>query len=165
MPYTLWSHDTLLGESDLALPAPRPGMLLGAFRPTAAGLPVLPLFVEVTASALALGPMLEREGLTRERLGDGLAAAIHEAMPRTSEGQRHAAACAAVDALGLILRDEANAIVPARGLTLSDVWELGPALGKLPSELHAAAEAMGVPCYSLGVTVSRPEASSASGHR
>lgn len=158
MPYTLWSHDTLLGESDLDLPAPRPGMLLGAFRPTAAGLPVLPLFVEVTASALALGPMLEREGLTRDRLGDALGAAIHEGVPRTPEGQRHAAARAAVDALGLTLRDDAGAVVPARGFTLSDVWRLGPELAALPADLRAAAESTGVPRYSLGVTLPRPEA-------
>lgn len=160
LPYTLWSHDTRLGESDLDLPAPRPGMLLGAFRPAAAGLSVLPLFVEVTSAGLALGPMLEREGLTRERLGDGLGAAIHDALPRTSEGRRYAAACAAIDALGLRLRDAAGAVVAARGFALSDLWQLGPGLAGLPPEAHAAAESVGLARYSLSVMLPLPDTTS-----
>ena len=67
MPYTLWSRDTLLGESELALPSSAPGTLVGMFMPSADAADALPTLTGLLHATLQIRAMLDREGITRER--------------------------------------------------------------------------------------------------
>jgi len=151
MPYTILSGDTLLGETELEFPPAQPDTLSGTFRPTAAGNAILPAFLESMAAVLGIGAMLQREGLTRERRGDDLGRAIREALLRTPEGQRVAAAQAAIEALRLELRDPSGAVVRTRQIVLSDAMRSAVAFGGLPAEAPAEAEAAGLAPYVVSV--------------
>jgi hypothetical protein len=125
MPYTLWSDGVLLGETDLAVQSPLPDVRLGSFRPTAAGDALLPTMLQVLTAMHAIGSMLERERLTRERLGDDFGLAVLTAMQTSPEGKNLRAAQDAVDALHLELKDDAGAVVPNVHISLNDLANFG----------------------------------------
>jgi hypothetical protein len=154
MTYTLWSHDVLLGESELDMPLPEGGMLAGGLRLTAAGRDAMHVFAEAMDAVMALQPMLEREGLSAERLGPALGEAMFDALHATPEGQRFAETRRAIADLALELRDAAGARVATEDLWIQDVARFGDAgdvatLDALPPEVQAEAETAGLMRYLL----------------
>ncbi len=157
MPHTLWSDDTLLGETDFGLGSPRPGFRVGVFHPTPAGLAAIPVLANVVTTARATAAMLEREEITRERLGDAVGPAVYEALNNTPEGQRAAAARAALEALHLELRD-ADARVSRTGhIVLFDMVENIPPFAGLPADARLEVERMGFGRYLLCAMDESPE--------
>jgi hypothetical protein len=151
MPYTLWSDGVLLGQSDLAMPVPQPEAHVGVFRPTAAGEALIPTLLQVPLAVLALASVFERDDLTKQRLGDDLGPAIHDAMQRAPEIQQLRAAQAAVDALHLELKDEAGAVVPAAHISLTDVTAFDGDPADVMAELEADEDAAAFGRYLLSV--------------
>ena len=139
----------LLGEFDPAASTRQPGARTAPFWPTDAGRALMPSFIDVLTTAMALGPMMRREGITREKLGDRLGDAVYDALHNSLEGQRAAAARAVVDALELELRDEAGHRVETGQLLIYDIGAVVP--GGLPSETPLDGEPPGFSRYLLCV--------------
>jgi hypothetical protein len=135
-------------------------VLVGPFRPTDAGRGVLPMFLNAQAALMAVGPMLERRGTTRENLGPELGQAVHEALHQSAEGQRVAETRAILDALALELHDTTGTPVPMKQITIQDVWSAGSA-AEPPAETRTRIAAAGLPQYMAAVTLSDPGSVSA----
>ena len=154
MSFTLWSRGSLLGELALAQQAGT-RVLIGPFRPNDAGRAVLPLFRNALTALMALGPMLERRGITRDRLGTDLGQAVHEALHQSSEGERVAHTRAALDALGLELHDAADVAIPMEQISVQELWGVDSATEPSPIA-RSRADAMGLPQYMAAVTLADP---------
>jgi hypothetical protein len=151
MMYTLWSHGVLLGESELNL-QPAQGLAhVGTFYPAEEGRALLPLFSDAMAAVREIGPMLERQGITAERLGRDMGKAVYDTLRQTAEGRRVAETGAAIDALRLELRGPDGSVVPTQQVLLQDSWALTPEIAALPPEAHADLEAEGFMRYLLCV--------------
>jgi len=70
MTYTFWHSGVLIGESDLEERGDHPGQKGGIFRPTAAGLEVLPHLAGFLSAGHALKTHLEANGLSPDQLGE-----------------------------------------------------------------------------------------------
>ena len=88
MSFTPWSRGSLLGTLDLTEQAPGMHSLVGLFQATDAGRSVLPLFQDAMTALMAIGPMLERRGITQERRG----ADVGQAVPGPCISQRKVSA-------------------------------------------------------------------------
>ncbi len=152
MTFTLWSRGSILGELELPDDSGGTRRLVGPFRPTDAGRAALPAFLDAQAALMAIGPMLERRGITRDRLGGELGQAVHEALHDSPEGQRVARTRATLDALALELRDATGTPVPIKQVTIGDVWGAG-SVGEPPTETRTRIEAAGLPLYMAAVTL------------
>ena len=157
MPHTLWSGDALLGETDFGLGSPRPGFRVGMFHPTPAGLAAIPILANAVTTARATAAMLDREEITRERLGDAVGPAIYEALNNSPEGQRAAAARAAVEALHLELRDAGGWAVRTGQIILFDMVENIPPFAGLPADARLEVERTGFGRYLLCATDESPD--------
>ena len=157
MSHALWSDGTLLGETDFGLGSPQPGIRVGVFHPTPAGLAAIPILANVVTTAKALGPMLKREGITRERLGEAVGPATYEALTNTPEGRRAVDARAAVEALHLELRDADGHVVRIGQITLFDMVENIPPFAGLPADARLEVERMGFGRYLLCATDESPD--------
>jgi hypothetical protein len=157
MLHTLWSDGTLLGETDFGLGSPQPGGRVGVFHPTPAGLAAIPVLANVVTTARATAAMLQREEITRERLGDAVGPAIYEALTNSPEGQRAAEARAAVEALHLELRDADGHVVRTGQITVFDIVEIVPPFAGLPAEGRLEVERMGFGRYLLCATDESPD--------
>ncbi len=152
MTFTLWSRGSVLGELELPDDSGGTRLLVGPFRPTDAGRAALPAFLDAQAALMAIGPMLERRGITRESLGGELGQVVHEALHDSPEGQRVIQTKATLDALALELHDVDGIPVPMRQVTIRDVWIAGSA-AELPTEARTRIEAIGLPQYLAAVTL------------
>jgi hypothetical protein len=152
MTFTLWSRGSVLGEMELPDHSGGTRLLVGPFRPTAAGRAALPAFLGPQAALMAIGPMLERRGITRESLGGELGQAVHEALHDSPEGQRVAQTRATLDTLALELRDATGTPVPIKQVTIRDVWSAESA-AEPPAETRTRIEAAGLPQYMAAVTL------------
>jgi hypothetical protein len=157
--FTLWSRGSLLGELELTDHPGGTRALVGPFRPTDAGRAMLPVFLDAQTALTAIGPMLERRGITRERLGAALGQAVHEALHESPEGQRVAQTRATLDALVLELHDGTDTPVPMRQITIQDVWSAGSA-AEPPVDARTSIEAAGLPQYVAAVTLMDPRSAS-----
>lgn len=157
MAFTLWGSAELLGETDFEYGSPQPGIPTGSFRPTDAGLGLMPLFEEAMAALMAIEPMLQREGVTRERWGEQLGQAVYDAFQRTEEGQRLAASRDAIAALRLELRDATGAVVPTKQITIQNAHQLIPGLADLHDETGPGPPLF--PRYVLSVVLTTESAS------
>lgn len=157
MPHTLWSGDTLLGETDFGLGSPRPGFRVGVFHPSPGGLSAIPILANAVTTLRASAAMLDREEITRERLGDAVGPAVYDALNNTPEGQRAAAARAAVEALHLELRDADGRAVRTGHIVLFDMVENIPPFAGLPAEARLEVERMGFGRYLLCATDESPD--------
>ena len=64
MPFTLWSHNKLLGESDFEIAGNSGPRRLGTFRPSALGTTLLPTLTGFGPALLRLGESCRRQGLS-----------------------------------------------------------------------------------------------------
>lgn len=64
MPYTLWSRDTHVGDTDFSLGEQTANRRVGVFQPTAPGLMLLPGITDMAPALLALNAVIERDGLS-----------------------------------------------------------------------------------------------------
>lgn len=140
MTFTLWGGGSLLGELELSDPSGGTRAFVGPFRPTDAGRALLPVFLDAQAALTAIGPMLERRGITHERLGAELGQAVNEALNESPEGQRVAQTTATLDALALELHDGTGLPIPMKQIIIQDVWSAGSA-AQVFSELRARIDA------------------------
>jgi hypothetical protein len=147
MRHTLWSHGTLLGEFDPAASTRQSGGRTAPFWPTDAGLALMPAFVDVLTTAAAVGAMMQREEITRDKLGDRVGDAVYNALRNSPEAQRAAAARAVVDALEPELRDEAGQRVETGQLLICGFDWLVP--GGLPVGIPLDGEPPGFSRYLL----------------
>jgi hypothetical protein len=157
MPHTLWSNGTLLGETDFGLGSPRPGFRVGVFHPTPAGFAAIPILANAVTTARATAAMLDREEITRERLGEAVGPAIYEALNNSPEGKHAADARAAVEALHLELRDADGHVVRTGQITLFDMVENIPPFAGLPADARLEVERMGFGRYLLCATEESPD--------
>jgi hypothetical protein len=155
MSFTLWSRGSLLGELELTKFPAGTRVVAGPFRPNDAGRAVLPLFLNAMTALMAIDPMLERRGITRERLGAELGQAVHEALHQSPEGERVAQTRGALDALALELHDAAGMPVPMEQVTIQELWGVDSAAEPSPV-VRARADAMGLPQYIAAVTLADP---------
>ncbi|HWH52687.1 MAG TPA: hypothetical protein VN651_14150 [Gemmatimonadaceae bacterium] len=153
MHLTLWSRDSLLGELELAEPSGRPPIRVGPFRPTDAMQAILPLFATANAAVMAIGPMLERRGMTREPLGAELGQAVYDALRDSPEGQHVSQTRAVLDALALDLRDASGASVPYDYVTIQPAWGSDSTVAA-SADARARLEAAGYSQYLAAVALS-----------
>lgn len=149
MRFTLWSRESLLGEVDLGSRFSAPRILVGPFHPTDVGRGILPLFVEAQTAILAVGPMLERRGITSERCGEDLGQAVYEALQDSPEGMHVRNTRAALDALALMLRDATGRSISLEHITIHDAWS--PQTAAASDETRARIEAAGFSQYLAAV--------------
>lgn len=145
----------MLGELEVTDHPAGARLLVGPFRPTDAGRAALPVFLDAQTALMAIGPMLERRGVTRENLGPELGQAVQEALHNSPEGQLVAQTRATLDALALELRDATGTPVPMKQVTIQDVWSAGKA-AEAPPETRTHTEAPGLAQYLAAVTLIDP---------
>lgn len=151
MPYTLWLHGLLVGETDFEHPGPAPGQRLGAFRPTTAGLEVLPSICGLLAATVALKDEMERRGLVNP---DDQADGMLEVLESTPEGERVVEIAKCLEQLEL--HDPNGIRLQFQSIAVSDLHELVQ-LGKLrASAVDEASETAdeSTPRYLISATFS-----------
>ena len=119
MPYTLFLHGQLVGDTDFDHAGPGPQQHLGIFRPTEHGLEVLPRLTGFLTAAAALKQVVERRGIDPEAMQPDT---VIEVLERTCEGQRMIDVVKALDALEL--HDATGARVRFTSIAVSDLREL-----------------------------------------
>ncbi len=119
MPYTLWMHGELLGETGLDQPGPFAGQRLGTLRPTPLGMEKLPTLCGYLSAASALKDALVRRGLVTP---DQQAAGMQRAIDTTPEGARVLKIVKALSQLEL--RDGDGTRVQFKSIAVSDVREM-----------------------------------------
>jgi hypothetical protein len=153
MPYTLWMHGELLGETGLDQPGPFAGQRLGTLRPTPLGMEKLPALCGYLSAVSALKDALLRRGLLT---ADQQAAGMQRAIESTPEGARVRKIVWALSALEL--RDDDGTRVQFRCIAVSDVQEM-IALGA-PLD-PAVASHPNAPRFLISTTVSDNSAAAA----
>ena len=108
MRYTLWSHDTLVGHTDLDIPTVTPNMRQGFVEPTEEGKPLL-------ADATGVWRAIARMKRERRARGD------------SRENDDHGIVLAAMErreALDLELRDERGAAFECEFIRITDNFDV-----------------------------------------
>lgn len=119
MPYTLWSRDRLVGESDLDYLANTPEHKTGDFEPTEFGLSIMPTLTGVRRTSL------EYCRVERERHeADPIAGLTDPEARNTTEYADVAEAIAAYDALELELRAPDGARLLTESIHVTDTQEV-----------------------------------------
>jgi hypothetical protein len=153
MPYTVWSGDTLIGESELAPLPDMSGTLGGMFSPTSAAASVLDTFGALFDALNNFGEKLQREENTREHNVPHPGQAVYEAMG-TAEGRKMSEHQSAVDALELRLRDPEGVLVNTQTIGIADTRRmLGLAFDDIMDEELAEGSAASLTNYFLTVTL------------
>lgn len=115
MPYTLWSHDRLLGQSDLDYMQIRDRHVIGDFEPTTLGESLMPLVTGETRALLDFA-RTSRENHGRYGFSEG-----YEGMQRTTEYADLAAARTHRESLELQLRAPDGSLVPTEWIDVRDI--------------------------------------------
>ena len=118
MPFTLWSKNRLLGETDLDYEVVFPKHRSGAFDPTALGEKLMPVITGVGTASRRLCRMVvvRRHGPTGEQL--------EEELKHTSEQADLSAAEAHFEALELELRGPDGSLIPTDWIDIRDTEEI-----------------------------------------
>jgi hypothetical protein len=120
MPYTLWSHGRLLGETELEYARYAPLNRGGGFWPTVIGSKLMPVVTGVTAASIELATKsrgLERSTAPKHEDSGDLTARIHE----STEYADYLAAIDRLNALDLELHDPEDNVVPAEWIDIRDL--------------------------------------------
>jgi hypothetical protein len=116
VPYTIWNHGRLLGETDLGFVRCFPKFRTGWFHPTADGEKVMPI-------ATGVSPAL-RAYVNRARHHSGEMTVMHSMMDGSAEAADLAAAYQYLEALELELRREDGTVVPTEDVGFQDTHYL-----------------------------------------
>lgn len=135
MPYTLWSRDRLLGESDLGFEEIFPRHRMGGFTPTELGVKLMPILTGVGRATRQLCRLVnsQRFGLRGRELEEALRTSPEQA--DVAEAEAH------FEALQLELRGPDGAIVPTEWIGIRDTEEI-IAFGEMVAEQRALADLM-----------------------
>lgn len=123
MPYTLWSRDMLVGETDFSLGEQTDGHRVGVFHPAPAGMMLLPAITAMAPALFDLQRAVERGDISSdliEEAADGEDA--YEALMRTPEGRRVMAS--AQHMVSLELRDPRGRPLLLKSILVSDLEEI-----------------------------------------
>ena len=112
MPYTLWSHGRLLGESELDYRRVFARHRMGDFHPTEVGWCLMPIATGVSPAGVELSRKITRSSAL------GL---FDEAVRRTSEYADFAAAADHCEALELELRAPDGSVIPTEWIDVRDL--------------------------------------------
>jgi hypothetical protein len=124
MPYTLWSRDQLLGESDFEHSSQGGRRRAGVFRPTVVGGSLLPVLCGMGPAVLQLEAMFRRERLTPENVNDVGIDEIERMFRSSEEGRRVMSYVDQLTAMELELRDPAGEVVETESLAVNDLERL-----------------------------------------
>lgn len=120
MPYTLWSHGRLLGETELEYTRCVPLHRGGGLWPTVAGSKLMPVATGVTAATLKLAAK-SRQLRAPESRGTPPAQSTDEScMQQSTEYADYAAAVDQLNALALELRGPSGAVIPTEWIEIRD---------------------------------------------
>jgi hypothetical protein len=120
MPYTLWSHGQLLGESDFEL-ARGPGKRrAGTFRPSPLGATLLPTLCGMAPALFAFGRMLERENHAIRSFEEEDPGVLEAIVTSTPEGREMMGFAKQLCELDLELRDPDGRIIETESLAVND---------------------------------------------
>lgn len=111
MPYTLWSHGRLLGESELDYERVLARYRMGDFHPTDVGSRLMPIATGVSPAGIELSRRMGSSGL---KLFD-------DALRRTSEYADFAAADDYYEALALELHSPDGSVIPTEWIDVRDL--------------------------------------------
>lgn len=153
MPYTVWSRDTLIGESELE-PLPGTGKSLGGvFSPTLAAESALDAFGAMFDALNKLGEILPGK-FARDVNSPHRGQVIFGAMHGTPEGREMIERQSEIRALELRLRDPQGVLVNTKTIAIADTRRLlGPGFDDLSEEDQAEGRAAGFTHYILSVTL------------
>jgi hypothetical protein len=121
MTYTLWSRDTLVGETDFALMR-EDRRRLGVFHPAASGMLILPALTDMMPALFGMESYMRSIGFTADEMDRDPDAAF-AAFDDSSAGQRVLAAGKQVG--DLVLRDASGHRVAFDSILVSDMDRLG----------------------------------------
>ena len=114
MPWTLWYHHQLIGQTSFEVQGRHPRQRLGLFRPDPHGASLVPAIAYVHQALREFERMVERRKLTPEEMLDS--------MGTTPEGQRVAECGEILEQLQL--RDDAGSAVACEAIAILDVTEV-----------------------------------------
>jgi hypothetical protein len=120
MPYTLWSHGRLLGESELNYKRVFRRHRMGDFYPTTAvGLKLMAVATGVSPAGIDLAKMIRgsRKGFEKGKPSAGW---LEETLQQTPEWADFAAAQGHCDALALELRGPDGSVIPTEWIDVRD---------------------------------------------
>jgi hypothetical protein len=117
MPYTVWSHDRLLGETDLGFVRCMPKSRTGWFHPTPEGEKLMPFATGVPAALYAWG-------LQYRHRADATGSSKRGIMDRSTESADLEAAMQHAESLELELRRDDGTVVPTDDIGIRDMDEL-----------------------------------------
>ena len=114
MPWTLWYHHQLIGQTSFELQGRHPRQRLGLFRPDPHGVSLVPALAYVHRALSDFEQMVERRKLTTEEMLDS--------MGTTPEGKRVAECGEILEQLQL--RDDTGSAVACEAIAILDVTGL-----------------------------------------
>lgn len=119
MPFTLFHHGLVIGETDFEFKPLKPSQRAGVFRPTQYGLTVLPLVTGMLAASMALTQLAKQRGLQRRATKPE---AVLDLLGNTAEGQLFIECAKAIEQLEL--RDPSGQGLTVESIAISDLHEL-----------------------------------------
>ena len=118
MPYTVWSRNRLIGESELAFARSLPGLRAGHFTPSALGEQLMPI---ITGSGQALRALYDvSEDIRRERPEGEQSGHWPTSVRRTTEYADALSINDELESLDLELRDPGGAVVKTEWIAIQD---------------------------------------------
>src|SRR5919198_3548759 len=121
MPFTLWSRDLLIGETDFELGDRGGTRHIGVFRPAPSGMMLLPSITAMAPALFEFGLAAKRAGFSAEPEGDEADACL-ELLEQCGPGQRMLASAKRIAELEL--RDPDGRQIHFESILVSDLEEL-----------------------------------------
>lgn len=125
MPWTLTSQGTVLGHTGAELPGVAPSARAWHFLPAPAFEPVRPLLLDVQRATMDLQELMPSDEALASIREEERGVFIHHALMSDPRAGRFLELMDAMEAMGLTLRDEGGAALPARTLGVTEL-ELSP---------------------------------------